>query len=79
MCNSCGCDHDSHDHIHLWIPVGGLKCQGCADQIESALNELHGVHATVNLDENTISLVLHDDGASLKEVKAKIRELGYLA
>jgi len=74
MCETCGCGHD-HQHIHLMIPVKGMRDRAGAERLETALNQLTGVHATADHQLGAVSLLLHDDG-DLAAVQKLIAELG---
>lgn len=61
---------------HVKINVGGMKCAGCENIIQTNLKELRGVQQ-VNADYKDASVeVVSDDGSSM-EVLQKVKELGY--
>ena len=76
MCETCGCGHSDHQHLHIMIPVSGMKDAASAAQIEAVLNTLTGVHATVDYELGAVSLLLHEDG-DLAAAKKIINEMGY--
>ena len=76
MCETCGCGHSDHEHIHLMLPVKGLKNEDAAKDLAEALNRLTGVHATADHNIGAVSLLLHDDG-DLGEAKKLIADMGY--
>ena len=76
MCETCGCGHNDHQHIHLMLPVKGMKDKADAEALANALSELTGIHATADHAIGAVSLLLHDDG-DLGEAKKLIKELGY--
>ena len=76
MCETCGCGHSDHQHLHIIIPVSGMQNAGCAAKIETALNNLTGVHATADYELGAVSLLLHEDG-DLAAAKKTITDMGY--
>ena len=64
------------DRVELLI--GGMTCASCAARIENHLNELDGVHATVNYATEK-ARVTHPAAVSEADVVAAIEELGYTA
>lgn len=77
MCEKCGCGQN-HEHTHIVLPVSGMSCQHCSSQIEQALNNLPGVHATADHQQGCVSLLLHDN-ADLSQIKQVINDLGFEA
>jgi len=53
-----------------------MQDAGCAAKIETALNDLTGVHATVDYELGAVSLLLHEDG-DLAAAKKTITDMGY--
>ena len=76
MCETCVCGHSDHQHLHIIISVSGMNDDSCATKIETALNELTGIHATVDYELGAVSLLLHEDG-DLAMAKKIITDLGY--
>ena len=76
MCETCGCGHSDHQHLHIIIPVSGMQNAGCAAKIETALNNLTGVHATADYELGAVSLLLHEDD-DLAAAKKTITDMGY--
>jgi Cu+-exporting ATPase len=60
----------------LDLSVSGMTCGACAAKIEKALNELDGVHATVNFATES-ARVSFDDRVSPARVIARVEEAGY--
>ena len=56
------------------VLVEGMMCQHCKAHVEKALNEIDGVHATVDLENNCAFVEGEVDEASLKQA---IEEAGY--
>ena len=79
MCDTCGCQHHDHDHLHISLPVSGMMCELCAAAVEKSLNSLHGVHAKADFQSGMVELSLHDDAVPLDEIKSAICALGYQA
>lgn len=76
MCDTCGCGSADHQHLHLIIPVKGMKGNDDAALLEAALNGLPGVHATADCQLGAVSLLLHEQG-DLASAKDLIREVGF--
>ena len=77
MCDSCGCAEHHHSHTHIVLPVSGILCGHCVQQIESSLSELSGVqHVRADLETGIVELGLSDDG-DLALVKQTINDLGF--
>ena len=76
MCETCGCGHGDHQHIHLLLPVRGMACEKCAARITETLNQLPGVHVTADHKLGVVSLLLHE-AADLAKAKQAIINLGY--
>ena len=49
------------------VLVEGMMCQHCKAHVEKALNEIDGVHATVDLENNCAFVEGEVDEASLKQ------------
>ena len=77
MCESCGCADHQHGHTHVVLPVGGMSCGHCSEQIEKTLSELPGVEQ-VHADHTaaTVSFVLAEEG-NLATVKEAVHDLGF--
>jgi copper ion binding protein len=59
------------------IIVKGMKCGGCAKNVENALKTLPGVSGvTVDLKAAKVK-VDYDGAASAEQMKQKIRDAGY--
>jgi copper chaperone CopZ len=57
--------------------VNGMKCGGCAKNVENALKTLPGVSGvTVDLKAGTVK-VDHDGKVSVDQIKQKIKDAGY--
>ncbi len=58
------------------LTVTGMTCASCASRVESRLNELDGVEATVNFALGT-ARVRHVDGVELDRIVGAVESLGY--
>jgi copper chaperone CopZ len=57
--------------------VKGMKCGGCAQNVENALRTLPGI-SSVNVDLKTGKVkVDHEGKASVDQMKQKIKDAGY--
>ncbi|MGH2906634.1 MAG: heavy metal translocating P-type ATPase [Solirubrobacterales bacterium] len=62
----------------LDLPIEGMTCASCANRVESSLNELDGVEATVNFA--TKRATVHcDDAVTTDELVAAVDKTGYKA
>ncbi|HMM21494.1 MAG TPA: heavy metal translocating P-type ATPase [Selenomonadales bacterium] len=60
------------------LKVGGMSCVACASRIEKGLNGLQGVvKANVNFAAEKASVTYDPDNLGIKEIAAKIEDLGY--
>jgi copper chaperone CopZ len=60
------------------ISVQGMHCQSCVKNIERTLSKRKDVEdVTVDLTNETVSLVYYDTAVSLDELKDDVRTLGY--
>jgi len=60
------------------LPIEGMTCASCAGRVESSLNKLDGVNATVNFATKRAT-VLHPDGVTTDELIAAVDKTGYKA
>jgi Cu+-exporting ATPase len=60
------------------LPIEGMTCASCAGRVESSLNKLDGVDATVNFATKRAT-VLHDETISTDELIAAVDKTGYKA
>lgn len=59
------------------LTVKGMKCGGCAKNVENALKSLPGVSGVaVDLKAGKVK-VEHDGKASVDQMKQKIKDAGY--
>jgi copper chaperone len=59
------------------ISVSGMSCNGCKQNVETALRTLDGVNrAEADHEADTVDVVL-EDGVSDDEVNAAIEQAGY--
>lgn len=67
---------EAHYPYRIDLPIGGMSCQGCADNVEGALNGLPGTWATVDLATRTAHVRAKqpiDEAAC----EAAVRDAGY--
>lgn len=58
--------------------VSGMSCASCASRIEKVLNKLSGMYnATVNFANESLQVEYDEDEISLKEIKEKVKKLGF--
>lgn len=63
----------------LTLAVDGMKCEGCANAVDSALSGVGGVRRTdVSHEEGRAELVL-DDEVSPEDLVAAVEDAGYSA
>lgn len=58
------------------IYIEGMSCMHCSARVEKALNEISGVHATVNLSDK-LAIATIDDDISNETLKNAVTEAGY--
>jgi Cu+-exporting ATPase len=63
----------------LDLPITGMTCASCANQIEKRLNRLDGVAATVNYATEQASVTYESERLSAGDVVATIERAGYTA
>lgn len=61
------------------LKITGMHCAACAQNIESALNALEGVRASVNFATETAMVQYNPAITSVAEMKRAIKEIGYAA
>ena len=60
------------------IPVKGMKCGGCAKNVENALKSLPGASSVmVDLKGAKVKVSLDTSKTTVDQAKQKIREAGY--
>jgi copper chaperone CopZ len=60
------------------IPVKGMKCGGCQNNVENAVKSLPGAsNVTVDLKAARVKLTLDESKTTADQVKQKIRDAGY--
>lgn len=61
----------------LTLEVTGMKCEGCANAVDAALDRVDGVRrADVSLEGSRAELIL-DDEASEADLVAAVEEAGF--
>jgi Cu+-exporting ATPase len=60
------------------LVIGGMTCASCAVRVESHLNEIEGVEATVNYATEKAK-VTHPPSVPVADIVAAIEEIGYTA
>lgn len=58
------------------IYINGMSCAHCSRRVENALNELDGVTATVNLEENCATLTLTKE-VSEDAIREAVEDAGF--
>lgn len=59
------------------IPIEGMSCTACAQRVETALNRLDGVVATVNFTNETAQIQTSDPNLNIKTLISVIEKAGY--
>lgn len=67
---------ESHYPYAVDLPIGGMSCQGCAENVQNALNALDGTWARVDLDARTAH-VLTKQPADTVALETAVRNAGY--
>ena len=66
---------ERHDAIEL--DISGMTCATCAGRVETALNHLGGVHATVNFATERASVAFDATDTSPTDMIAAVESIGY--
>ena len=65
-------------NVNITIPIQGMSCQNCIRSIERGLTKMPGVFsARADLLRKIAEIAFDDRATSEREVKDKIRELGF--
>ena len=64
---------------HVDLALTGMTCAACATRIEKKLNQLEGVHATVNYATEKASVVFDPAVASAGDLRTAVESIGYRA
>ncbi len=67
---------EGHYPYSVDLPIGGMSCQGCAENVQNALNALDGTWARVDLDAR-MAHVLTKQPADAAALEAAVRSAGY--
>lgn len=59
------------------LNIEGMTCTACSMRVETNLNKLDGVQATVNLTMNTANISYDKEQTSIEDLKSTIEQLGY--
>jgi len=62
---------------HLDLPVSGMSCAACAARIETVLNRLPGVAASVSLAGERVVIDLSSSAPTAQEIIAAIERIGF--
>ena len=62
---------------HLDLPIGGMSCAACAARIETVLNRLPGVCASVNLASESARVDLTGEATTAQQIVASIEKAGF--
>lgn len=68
--------HQHSTTMNTILHIEGMSCQHCRSRVESALNQLEGVKAVVDLKAATAT-VEHDDSVSLSDLTRAVEAAGY--
>ena len=64
--------------VNLTVPIQGMSCQHCLRRIENGLALMPGVLSVkADLLRKVAEIVFDDRATTERQVKAKIRELGF--
>jgi copper chaperone CopZ len=73
----CSCGGSKKEKTKVNWSVSGIKCQGSAGKLETALKEVAGVKcASVKVDESTVAISFDADQTSEAELKKIISKGG---
>jgi P-type Cu+ transporter len=64
---------------HVDLALTGMTCAGCASRIETSLNRLDGVKATVNFATEKASVEFDPDVVSTGDLQTAVESIGYRA
>lgn len=67
----------SNKKEQITLNIEGMTCAACSARIETNLNKLDGVDATVNLTMNNANIRYDEEQTSVAELKEAIERLGY--
>jgi len=60
------------------LSIGGMTCAACSSSVEKAVNELEGVHASVNLATEKLTFEILDTSKySVSDIEEKVKKTGY--
>ncbi len=60
------------------LKVDGMKCGGCAKNVEQALNVLEGVlQVTVNLEDKFVQILYDDQKINSQTLSQAIEDVGF--
>ena len=64
---------------HIEVPIAGMTCASCANRVESSLNKLDGVSATVNYATERASVDFDAAAVSPEQLVGAVEAAGYRA
>ena len=64
---------------HIEVPIAGMTCASCANRVESSLNKLDGVSATVNYATERASVDFDAAAVSREQLVSAVEAAGYQA
>lgn len=67
---------ESHYPYGVDLPIGGMSCQGCADNVANALNGIDGTWAAVDLSAK-VAHVRSKCPIDMAAYEAAVRDAGY--
>ena len=60
------------------LSIGDIGCSGCANTVQEALNNIDGVaNATVNLENESASIMYKANVVSIDDFRRAVEEAGY--
>ena len=62
---------------HIEVPIAGMTCASCANRVESSLNKLDGVSATVNYATERASVDFDAAAVSPEQLVGAVEAAGY--
>lgn len=69
-------NHDTGELSSCKMQIEGMMCSHCKSRVESALNDISGVNASVDL-ENNCAHVFYPSSVTEKQLKKAVTEAGY--
>jgi copper chaperone CopZ len=62
------------------IKIEGMKCAGCQENVENALNSVNGVLSVdINLEEGSATINYDPEKTDIDKIKSAVSKAGYKA